>query len=134
MSTDDGAAVDTAADASVTPDRIRDELRAVVDPCTAANGSNLDIVEMGLVESVTVDGSEARVEMHLTTPACHMVPYFITEITDCVEPLAGVESVTVDTDAGMEWTPEMMTDAARAKRDATLERYEARYSGGRATE
>jgi len=119
---------------TATPDRIRDELRAVVDPCTAANGSNLDIVEMGLVESVTVDGAEVRVEMHLTTPACHMVPYFITEITDRVEPLSGVESVTVDTDAGMEWTPEMMTDAARAKRDATLERYEARYGGDRSTE
>ncbi|MDZ7688990.1 MAG: iron-sulfur cluster assembly protein [Halobacteriales archaeon] len=52
---------------------IRDALRDIVDPCSAATGSDLDIVEMGLVESVEVEDDEVIVEMRLTTPACHMV-------------------------------------------------------------
>lgn len=118
---------DRAGDQSPSPstDRIRAELREIVDPCTAATGSNLDIVEMGLVKSVAVEEGSAHVDMHLTTPACHMVPYFISEITERVQPLSGVESVTVETDAGLEWSEDMMSERAREKRAATLERYEA---------
>ncbi|WP_336000005.1 metal-sulfur cluster assembly factor [Halorientalis halophila] len=114
--------------------RVREALREVVDPCTAANGSDLDVVEMGLIADLTVEDGAVRVDLRLTTPACHMVPYFITEITDRVEPLDGVESVTVETDAGMDWTPEMMTDAARAKRRAVLDRYDEKYEAARATD
>jgi metal-sulfur cluster biosynthetic enzyme len=110
-----------------TEARVREALREIVDPCTAATGSNLDVVEMGLVEAVEVADGEVRVAFRLTTPACHMVPYFIEEIESRVEPMAGVESVTVDTDNGMQWTPDMMTDAARERRQATLEGYEAHY-------
>jgi len=108
-----------------TVDAIRDELREIVDPCTAATGSNLDIVEMGLLESVTVADGTVEVAIHLTTPACHMVPYFITEIEDRVEPLAGVETVAVETDNGMTWTADMMAESAREKRRAVLDAYDA---------
>lgn len=119
--------VESAAEAGGEPtdDRIRDELRGIVDPCTAATGSNLNIVEMGLVDSVTVADGAVRVEMHLTTPACHMVPYFISEIEERVEPLAGVETVAVETDHGMTWTADMMTESAREKRRAVLDAYDA---------
>jgi metal-sulfur cluster biosynthetic enzyme len=110
-----------------TAERVRDRLREIVDPCTAATGSNLDVVEMGLVEAVDVTDGEVTVEFRLTTPACHMVPYFIEEIESRVDPLDGVDSVTVDTDDGMEWTPDMMTEAARERRQATLDGYEAHY-------
>ncbi|RXK51721.1 metal-sulfur cluster assembly factor [Halorientalis pallida] len=110
-----------------TEARVREELREIVDPCTAATGSNLDVVEMGLVDTVEVTEGQVRVAFRLTTPACHMVPYFIEEIESRVEPLGGVESVTVDTDNGMQWTPDMMTEAARERRQATLEGYESYY-------
>lgn len=106
---------------------VRDALREVVDPCSAATGSNLDIVEMGLLTSVDITGGDVLVEMRLTTPVCQMVPYFVEEIEDRVEPLPGVESVTVETDSGMEWTEEMMTESGKERRRAALKRYEARY-------
>ena len=118
-------AADGTAPARPSPDRVRDELRAVVDPCTAATGSNLDIVEMGLLREVEVSDGAVRVAMRLTTPACHMVPYFITEIEDRIEPLPGVETVTVDTDDGLQWGPEMMSETATAKRQAVLDAYDA---------
>jgi len=107
---------------------IRETLREVVDPCSAANGSNLDIVEMGLVESVEVEDDEVRVEMRLTTPACHMVPYFIDEIEERVCTLSGVESVEVETDDGMRWTEDMMSDEAKEKRKAVIEKQRSRYA------
>lgn len=112
-------------DGAATESAVREALGEVVDPCTAATGSNLDVVEMGLVESVEVENGEVRVAMHLTTPACHMVPYFITEIEDRVEPLAGVEAVSVETDDGLTWTADMMSESARAKRRAVLDAYDA---------
>jgi metal-sulfur cluster biosynthetic enzyme len=125
---------DDAGDGDLDPecgapsvDRVREELREIVDPCTAATGSNLDVVEMGLVDTIEASDGEIRVSFRLTTPACHMVPYFIEEIESRVDPLDGVESVTVDTDNGMEWTPELMSSAAREKRRAVLDRYDARY-------
>lgn len=122
-------ATDGATPAAPTPDRVRDELREVVDPCTAATGSNLDIVEMGLLREIEIGDEEVRVAMRLTTPACHMVPYFITEIEDRVEPLPGVETVTVDTDDGLQWGPEMMSETATAKRRAVLDAYDAATDG-----
>jgi metal-sulfur cluster biosynthetic enzyme len=119
------SASDTGPETGPTAETVRDSLRDIVDPCTAATGSNLDIVEMGLLDAVTVDDGAVRVEMHLTTPACHMVPYFITEIEERVEPLAGVETVTVETDHGMTWTADMMDESAREKRRAVLDAYDA---------
>ena len=121
------AAGDGGTDAAPLPERIREELRAVVDPCTAANGSDLDVVEMGLLADLTVADGAVQVDLRLTTPACHMVPYFIVEIEDRLEPLDGVESVAVETDDGMQWSEELMTDAAREKRQAVLDRYDERY-------
>jgi metal-sulfur cluster biosynthetic enzyme len=107
---------------------VRDRLREVVDPCSAANGSNLDIVEMGLVESVEVDKGNVRVEMRLTTPACHMVPYFIDEIEEGVGTLSGVESVEVETDDGMAWTTDMMSEGAKDKRRSVIEKHRSRHT------
>ncbi|WP_242406155.1 metal-sulfur cluster assembly factor [Halostagnicola larsenii] len=106
---------------------VRESLREVVDPCSAATGSNLDIVEMGLVKSVDVSGSHVQVSMRLTTPACHMVPYFFEEVEGRVGELSGVESVELETDGGFEWSEEMLSDAAKRKRQAVLDDQEARY-------
>jgi len=111
------------------PDRVREALRGLVDPCTAATGSNLDVVEMGLVAAIEIDDGTVHVDLRLTTPACHMVPYFITEIEGRIEPLPGIEAVSVETDDGMTWTPEMMTASAREKRASQLAERRAHLSG-----
>lgn len=106
---------------TVDSDRVRQKLRGITDPCSAANGSDLNIVEMGLVEDIEVEGKEVRVDMRLTTPACHMVPYFLEEIEEKVGTFSSVESVSVETDDGMEWRPEMMSERAKEKRQAVID-------------
>lgn len=132
MSTGDGTGGDGGESTEPTADRVRERLRDVVDPCTAANGSHLDVVEMGLLADLTVAEGDVRVDLRLTTPACHMVPYFVVEIEDRLEPLDGVDSVTVETDDGMQWSEDMMTDAAREKRAAVLDRYDEKYAASSA--
>ena len=121
-------------DGTVGADRVRERLREVVDPCSAATGSNLDIVEMGLVKSIDVDGESVRVEMRLTTPMCHMVPYFNKEVEERVRDLPGIESVEFETDGGFEWSEEMMSDEAQRRRQAVLDEHESRYRQERAEE
>jgi metal-sulfur cluster biosynthetic enzyme len=111
-----------------TAEAVREACRGVVDPCTAATGSNLDVVEMGLLQSVDVTDGTVTVELRLTTPACHMVPYFVEAIEDAVGSLPDVEAVTVQADRGLTWTPDMMSDEAKARRRAVLDEYESRYA------
>lgn len=121
-----------ATGATPTEERVREVLREVVDPCSAATGSRLDVVEMGLVKGVEVesgdgDGEHVQVDLQLTSPMCHMVPYFYEEIEGRVGDLPGIGSATLETDGGLEWTEDEMTEEAKRKRQAVLDGYEDRY-------
>lgn len=119
MSGTDGEVVET--------EHIRDCLREIVDPCSAATGSNLNIVEMGLVKEINISGDHVDVEMHLTTPLCHMIPYFKKETEQRIGDLKEVHSVELTTDDGTEWTEEYMSEAATRKRQAVLNDQRAKY-------
>ena len=135
----DDAVVDTAetdttetgtdAATTVTPAAVRERLRTVIDPCSAAVGTDLDVVEMGMVNAVTVDDGAVSVELCLTSPGCMMVEYFAREVDAQIGTLDGVDSVELTTDAGFTWTRGMMSDAAHEKRAERrhdlAERYEA---------
>lgn len=100
---------------------VRAVLDTVIDPCSAANGTDLSVLEMGLVDSVTVEDGHVDVELMVTSPMCTMVPYFIKEIRRDVGELDSVESVDVSADNGLEWMPSMMSEEAKKRRRKTLE-------------
>lgn len=116
MVQDDGPVNVDADGHDLTEAAVRDRLREVVDPCSAARGIGNDVVEMGLVRDVDVDDGDVTVALRLTTPACMMVAEFQRQIDERVGSLPGVSSVELETDAGIEWTPEMMSDEARERR------------------
>ena len=111
----------------VETEQVRECLRGIVDPCSAATGSNLNMVEMGLVKEIEVSRTRVDIEMHLTTPLCHMIPYFKKEAETRVGDLDGVESVELTTDDGTEWTEEYLSEAATRKRQAVLDDQRAKY-------
>lgn len=119
MSGTDGEAVGT--------EQVRDCLREIVDPCSAATGSNLNIVEMGLVKEINISGDHVDVEIHLTTPLCHMIPYFKKEAEQRIGDLKRVHSVELTTDDGTEWTEEYMSEEATRKRQAVLDDQRVKY-------
>lgn len=126
---EDPIEVVTDIDGSGSPSvaRVEAALRAVVDPCSAANGSDLDVVEMGLVDDIQVADGHVTVDLLLTTPACDMIAYFHEAIETHVGDLEGIETVDVRTDNGFEWTETMMTDAAKRRREEVRREYAERH-------
>jgi len=69
--------------------RIRERLDEVVDPCSAANGTDLSIIEMGLLDGIDVDEGHVTVSMRLTSPFCMQLPYFVEEVDERVGSIDG---------------------------------------------
>ncbi|MFB1062668.1 metal-sulfur cluster assembly factor [Natrinema sp. H-ect4] len=107
--------------------RIRERLDEVVDPCSAANGTDLSIIEMGLLDGIDVDEGHVTVSMRLTSPFCMQLPYFVEEVDERVGSIDGVISVTLETDEGVDWHTGMMTEEARKRRRERKAAREAAY-------
>jgi len=117
---------DTTSD-GVSEAAVRSELDEIIDPCSASRGTDHSVVEMGLLRSIDIDGGDVTVNMRLTTPACFMIPYFIRKTEERVGALDSVESVELTTDSGAEWTPEMMGEEAKSRRQEYLEKLEEHH-------
>ena len=113
-----------------TVEEVVASLRGIIDTCSAATGVPLSIVDMGMVRHVAIEGDEVRVELRLTTPLCHQVPYFLMEIERLVGALDGVRSVTCDHDLGVEWHPGLVSPAASGRLAAGLREVELRALSG----
>ncbi len=74
----------------VTESAVLDALRAVMDP-----DLNRDIVSLGFVKNVRIDGGRVAFDVELTTPACPVKDRLEREAREAVSRLAGVESVDV---------------------------------------
>lgn len=110
----------TAPDSALVAE-IRRQLDTIGDPCSVAQGSSMGLDEMGLVEDVEVDADgNVTVRLRLTSPTCTMVGYFGVEAKRLVGALPGVRNVEVRADLGLDWTPDMMSEAAKARRRAVL--------------
>lgn len=107
-------------------DAIRSRLENVIDPCSEANGTNMDVVEMGLLKSIDVEDGQVTVDLRLTSPHCMMVPFFIQRIDEEVSELSAVESVDVTHDTGMEWRPDMISASGQRKRERSQAHLRAR--------
>ena len=87
---------------------IREALRTVVDPELGVN-----IVDLGLVQAIDLDGPHVHVEMTMTSPACPLKEYLKQLIAEAVEPIlepgGAVDVEIVDA----LWSADMMSDAAR---------------------
>lgn len=99
-----------------SPLAVREKLDEIVDPCSEARGTDISIVEMGLLKRIEVEDGSVHVELRITSPSCMMVGYFIEQANERVGSLPGVEAVTLSTDAGLSWRDEMMAEGAKERR------------------
>jgi metal-sulfur cluster biosynthetic enzyme len=92
-----------------TDSDIREALRHVVDPEIGVN-----IVDLGLVYRIEVEGARARIAMTMTSPTCPLADYLKDLATSAIR--RHVPDV-VDVDINLEWEPpwdsDMMSDEAR---------------------
>jgi metal-sulfur cluster biosynthetic enzyme len=95
--------------ASLTVDRVKLVLRRVKDP-----ELNLNIVDLGLVYDIVVDGADVRVDMSLTTPACPSGPEIMGEAERELRSIEGIGEATVNLVWSPPWTPERIEPRVRA--------------------
>jgi metal-sulfur cluster biosynthetic enzyme len=93
----------------VSEDQVKLALRRVKDP-----DLNLNILDLGLVYGIEVDGANVKVDMTLTSPGCPSGPEIMMNAEQEIKTLPGVESVEMNLVWSPFWTPEKMEPRVRA--------------------
>lgn len=93
----------------VSEDQVKLALRRVKDP-----DLNLNILDLGLVYGITVDGTKVKVDMTLTSPGCPSGPEIMGDAEREIKSLPGVEEVQMNLVWAPFWTPEKMEPRVRA--------------------
>ncbi len=78
----------------ITEQAVLDQLKNIIDP-----DLRKDIVTLGFVKDLKIDGGDVSFRIVLTTPACPVKESFETEAKNLVGALEGVETVKVIMDA-----------------------------------
>ena len=118
---DDPPAALTADDASpanadeasgedaLTEDQVKLALRRVKDP-----ELNLNILDLGLVYDIRVDGNAVAIDMTLTSPGCPSGPEIMTDAERHLRALPGVGDVSVNLVWSPFWSPDRIEPRVRA--------------------
>ena len=93
----------------VTEDQVKAVLRRVKDP-----ELNLNILDLGLVYAINVEGRRVSIDMSLTSPACPSGPEIMTQAEQQLRELPGVEDVEVNLVWTPFWTPDRIEPSIRA--------------------
>jgi metal-sulfur cluster biosynthetic enzyme len=117
-SDDDAAATTTPEAASsapsdgaeeITEDLVKLALRRVKDP-----ELNLNILDLGLVYDIRVDGSAVSIDMTLTSPGCPSGPEIMTDAERHLKAIPGVGAVAVNLVWSPFWSPDRIEPRVRA--------------------
>ena len=123
--------VGSVGDASTSREAVIRALDSCYDPC--CRDRKISVVDMGLIESITIRGRKVRIEMVLTTGWCPFASRLLEMIEEEVGGLAEVVTVEVEVVWDPTWTPERMSGSAREKLALPLEKLaplrEARLRG-----
>ena len=93
----------------VSEDQVKLALRRVKDP-----ELDLNIMDIGLVYAIEVEGSKVKIDMTLTSPGCPSGPEIMADAKREIESLPGVESAEINLVWMPFWTPEKMEPRVRA--------------------
>jgi metal-sulfur cluster biosynthetic enzyme len=85
-------------------------LRQVMDP-----EIELNIVDLGLIYDIAIEGSKVSVRMTVTTPGCPMQDALQSGVTNALLGMESVEEVDVQIVIEPPWTPERISPAAHAE-------------------
>ena len=94
---------------TISADQARLVLRRVKDP-----DLNINIVDLGLVYEVHVNGSNVQVDISLTSPGCPSGPEIMGEAEQQLRLIPGIGDVTMNLIWSPPWTPERIEPRVRA--------------------
>jgi metal-sulfur cluster biosynthetic enzyme len=93
----------------LTTERVLDALKNVYDPELGIN-----IVDLGLVYDVAITDGGVHVEYALTTMGCPIGPLIEQQMQAILEQVPGVRAVDAEMVLRPPWSPEMMSEEAKA--------------------
>ncbi|MBU7017540.1 MAG: DUF59 domain-containing protein [Theionarchaea archaeon] len=94
----------------VTDDEVMDILKQCYDPEIPIN-----IVDLGLIYGVSIEGKTVNVDMTLTAPGCPMHSLIARDVKQKVESLPEVDEAVVRVVWDPPWTPDRMSEEAKKK-------------------
>jgi metal-sulfur cluster biosynthetic enzyme len=97
------------AEGPLTRERVLESLKNVFDPELGVN-----IVDLGLVYEVEISDGSVRIEYTLTTMGCPIGPLIEQQMQQLLSAVNGVESVDAEMVIRPAWSPEMMSEEAKA--------------------
>jgi metal-sulfur cluster biosynthetic enzyme len=101
---------------AITESAVRDALRHVIDPELGIN-----IVDLGLVYGIEIDGTRVRVQMTMTSPACPLGGYLRDLVDSMVKwRVHGVDDVDIVLVWQPPWNADLMSDAAKQQLDGGI--------------
>lgn len=99
---------ETRTDGEVTEGRVMEVLGDIYDPEIP-----IDIVNLGLVYGVRIEGSTVNVDMTMTSPGCPAATQIVAEAKYLLEEMEGVSEVNVEIVWDPPWDPGKMSEAAK---------------------
>ena len=91
-----------------TKEEVREALRQVEDP-----ELGMDIVDLGLLYDVEVEGPKVKILYSLTSMGCPAGPLIAGDIERTAREVEGVEDVELELTFDPPWTPDKMSDDAK---------------------
>lgn len=92
----------------ISQEQVIGKLRECLDPELGVN-----IVDLGLVYGVTIEGSQVNVIMTLTTPGCPLDSYFTKDISTRLKTIKGISDVSVELTFEPPWSPTKMSEESK---------------------
>ncbi len=96
-------------DQTTLKEQVIEALKHVDDPELGIN-----IVDLGLVYSVDLEGDMVHITYTLTTMGCPIGPLIEAEMKQFLSGIEGVNEVNAEMVLRPPWTPEMMSEEAKA--------------------
>ena len=94
---------------TVTEKDVRTALKGVKDP-----ELGLDLVVLGLIYEIKVEGDRVEAVMSLTSPMCPVAGHIVEEVQAAIEGVDGIASAEVELTFDPPWTPDRISPLIRA--------------------
>ncbi len=101
--------VPASAGSAISEDQVKLALRKVKDP-----ELNLNILDLGLIYEIRVEGNDVHIDMSLTSPGCPSGPEIMKDAEEQLKALPGVGAVQMNLVWSPPWTPDKIEPRVRA--------------------
>lgn len=98
-----------ATPGAISEDQVKLALRRVKDP-----ELNLNILDLGLIYAIKVEGNDVSIDMSLTSPGCPSGPEIMTDAENQLKAMPGVGTVAMNLVWSPPWSPDRIEPRVRA--------------------